>query len=226
MRNLTIRFLVAFLSVSIVIFGLFAQPVFGMTPPYNSVQTSSPANGYCYYSTYWWECVNGSTSNGNLIILANASADSGHSNSAVADLLFNGPELTTSSGSATVTETLSFNGAVAESGSSSDGIFRALIGYLWQYCGVLPCSQNVESTTVLIWDAALDGSYVISCSQCGYSWSTSLHSSWINEYWGLAGSKTQATATSTCSYFCTVVWGKADFSNGGYNNVVNAITMA
>jgi hypothetical protein len=233
-RNLTTKFVTVLLTISIVIFPLFAQPVFGLTPPYSSIVSSYPPNGYCYYvsGAYggYWECVNGNTSNGSLIILANASANSGYQYSSGANIMFLGPELTTTSSTATVGETLSFNGAVATyvagAGSSADGIFYALLAYQWTWCGQLPCSTNTVSSQILIWDAAIDGSYVISCSQCGYSWQTSLHSSWLNQYYAAAGSKTSATAISSCSLNCfPTVWGKADFSNGGYNNVVNAITL-
>ena len=206
------------------------------TPPYSGIITSQPTNGYCVYNTsgYWWECVNGSTSNGGIIILANASADSGLSFASSAYILFQGPSDTTSGGYLTVGEELAFDGAVQAGNTGTgggDGDFYSYLAYQWVYCGVLPCATNTVTHTVLIWDAIVDGSGVITSSGCGssgcsYSWYTSVHSSWLNTYYTGAASYVSASAYSSCPITCGTAYGRADFSNHGYSNTVNKISVS
>lgn len=215
-----------------------AVPAFANTtdyPPYSGIITSQPTNGYCVYSQgFWWECVNGSTSNGGIIILANASATGGSSAASSAYILFNGPSDQTSGGYLTVYEVLKYDGAVeygVTGSGSSDGIFYALLAYQWEDCTYLPCTVTTVTHQVLIWDAVMDGSGVITssgCSSngCSYSWYTSVHSSWLNMYWTGAASMTKASAASDCPITCGTAYGRADFSNNGYYNNVYSIGVS
>jgi hypothetical protein len=240
--SMTLSWKSAFAVAALLIFvgvTFVAAPVHAYTednPPYSAIINSNPTNGYCDYDyAEWYECVIGDISNGYIYPQANATSTTFLQDfGPVAYLLFQGPGVTTTSSTIDVSDAMAFKGDVSSSSSEADGTFYDYLAYQWVSCVDSPCTTTTVTDKILIWDAIMDGSGVITSSTtfecgvdgCSYAWDPTVHSSWENEYDDGAGSYTGASAVVDCDITCYGGTGISNFATGSYYTYVTAIAIS